>query len=115
MVLMFFAGVEVSCFSTTTEHKYMSAVLLSLLLLSGRWVRPLHRTLLQGNDAEGKSISTASGRNEQRHGRLSSLSCIYRLFISIWNLCRLTMLLRFYQRYRRGIGINHNDQLFNSR
>ncbi|WP_366537846.1 MFS transporter, partial [Salmonella enterica] len=82
MVLMFFAGVSIY-FGTITEHKYMSAVLLSFAVAFCTMGTPVAWTLLQGM-IPGKSISAASGVMNGVANGLSSLSPVFiGLFISI--------------------------------
>lgn len=82
MVLMFFAGISIY-FGTITEHKYMSAVLLSFAVAFCTMGTPVAWTLLQGM-VSGKSISAASGVMNGVANGLSSLSPVFiGLFISI--------------------------------
>ncbi len=83
MVLMFFAGVSIY-FGTITEHKYMSAALLSFAGGFLRTIRHPHAGLLQGM-IRGKNISAASGVMNNVANGLSSLSPVFIgiLFLSL--------------------------------
>lgn len=59
MVLMFFAGVSIY-FGTITEHKYMSAVLLSFAVAFCTMGTPVARTLLQGMIPENPYLPPAA-------------------------------------------------------
>lgn len=108
MVLMFFAGISIY-FGTITEHKYMSAVLLSFAVAFARWVR-----LLRGHYYKGwcpEIYFRRQRRNERRRERpVIIITSIYRfIYLYYRNLYRRLIMSGFHQRYRRGICIRFND------